>query len=134
MEKFNVINGFVLENPDKLERVVMGNMGRAGVLQGGLGIDADPELVLAHYDKIAGHITKDGVKVKRGSFWDFTRGVNLPRKVPEIMFIFNIGGEKVEVDDPANLSKAIQEVEVERVKKETKVKEKKAKSKFHKAE
>jgi hypothetical protein len=128
MEKFKEINGFVLENPDKLERVVFGNMGRAGVLEGGLGENAEPELVIAHYDKIAGHITKDGTKVKRGSFWDFEK--KAPRATPEIMFVFKIGGENVEVDNPANLAKAIKVVEEVKMEKENKVRAAKAKSKF----
>jgi len=128
MEKFSVVNGFTLENSDKLERVVSGNMGRGGVLEGGLGEGAEPELVLAHYDKLAGHITKDGTKVRPGSFWDFK--AKAPRKVPEVMYVFNIAGETIEVDEPANLSKAIKEVETARVEKEKKVKEKKSKSKF----
>lgn len=128
MEKFTIINGFKLENADKLERVILGNMGRAGVLEGGLGLDAEPETVLAHYDKVAGHITKDGTKIKRGSFWDFT--LKKPRAIPEIMFLFKIGGEFVEVDDPTNLSKAIKVVEEVRQEKEAKVKKARAKSKF----
>lgn len=124
------INGFVLENPDKLERVVHGNMGRAGVMEGGLGEGASPELILAHYDKLAGYITKDGVKIKTGSFWDF-KG-KCPRKTPELMYIFNIGGDKIEVDDPSNLASAVSTVKKAITEKEEKVKEKKAKSKFKK--
>lgn len=128
MQDFEIINGFKLENPDKLERVIHGDMGRGGVLEGGIGEDAEPGLVLAHYDKLAGYITKDGVKIKTGSFWDF-KG-KAPRKEPEIMYIFNIGGDNVEVDDPSNLASAISTVEKVRAEKEEKVKTKKAKSKF----
>lgn len=128
-----VVNGFEMRNPDKLERVVMGNMGRAGVLEGGLTEEVaikNPELVLAHYDKLAGYITKDGIKIKTGSFWDF-KG-KAPRKVPEVMYIFSIGADKVEVADPKDLAKAISTLETATAQKEAVIKEKKAKSKFKK--
>lgn len=130
MEKFAIINGFQLENDEKLSRVVFGVMGRAGILQGGLGEEATPELVIAHYDKLAGYITKDGVKIKTGSFWDFK--AKAPRDEPVITFIFNVGGDKVEVDDPKNLATAINTVSKARAEKEEKIKEKKSKSKFKK--
>ena len=130
MEKFHIVNGYQLENPEKLERVVMGVLSRAGTLEGGLGLDAEPELVLASYDRLAGFITKDGVKVKTGSFWDFK--AKAPRKEPQVMFIFNIGGDNVEVDDPSNLHKAIEVVGKARKEKEEKFKEAKKKSKFSK--
>lgn len=132
MEKFQIVNGFQIENAEKLERVIYGTMGRGGELMGGLGLEADPELVLAHYDKLAGFITKDGVKVKTGSFWDFK--AKAPRSKAEVMFIFNIGGDNVEVDDPANLHKAIEVVGKARAEKEAKVKAAKKKSKFSKDE
>lgn len=132
MEKFQIINGFQIENAEKLERVVLGVVSRGGVLEGGLGVDAEPELVLAHYDKLAGFITKDGVKVKTGSFWDFK--ARAPRKEPQIMFIFNIGGDNVEVDNPSNLHKAIEVVGKARAEKEEKVRQAKKKSKFSKSE
>lgn len=132
MEKFQIINGFQIENAEKLERVVMGVVSRAGTLEGGLGLDADPELVLANYDKLAGFITKDGVKIKTGSFWDFK--AKAPRKEPQIMFIYNIGGDNVEVDDPTNLHKAIEVVGKARAEKEEKVRKAKKNSKFSKSE
>ncbi len=125
-DKFDVIDGFVLETADKLERVVMGDMQRNGLV-GGVGEDADPALVLARYDRIAGLITKDGTRIKTGSFWDFKAGV--PRETPEIMFSYNIGGDIVDVADPAELGKAIQTLETARSKKETEFKEKKARAK-----
>lgn len=128
MEAYELIDGFKLENPDKLERVIHGDLGRAGVMEGGLGENAEPSLVLATYDKLAGFITKDGVKIKTGSFWDFK--AKAPRKTPEIKYIFRISGEFVEVDDPSQLAEAISTVEKVRTEKEEKVKAKKAKSKF----
>lgn len=149
------VKGFEMTNTDKLNRVIFGDMGRGGVLVGGLGVEKaqeDPELVLARYDRIAGRITKDGIKIKRGSFWDFV--LKKPRQkitkkvitkaskdkpevtkdvveyTPEVMYIFPIGGEFVEVDDPKNLAAAITVVEKAKADKEAKFKAKKAKSKF----
>ena len=128
-----IVNGFQLENPDKIARVIHGDMGRSGGLEGGMGeeeAEKNPELVLARYDKIAGYITKDGVKIKTGSFWDFKK--KCPREKPEVLYIFNIGGTKVEVDDPSKLAQAISTVKKVQAAAEEKVKEKKAKSKFKK--
>lgn len=130
-DEFKHIEGFVLENEDKIERVIMGDMGRSGSLEGGIGEEEsreNPSLVLARYDRLAGFITKDDVKIKTGSFWDFKK--KAPREKPEIMFIFNVGGENVEVDDPKNLAKAISTVQKAVTEKEEKIKERKAKSKF----
>ena len=120
MARFDVINGFVLENADKLERVIYGEPARSGQATGGL-IDSYPdiediplELVLAHYDKIGGYITKgvggdERVKVKNGSFWDIRK--HKPRENSEILYMFNIGGNFIEVDDPAQLAQAITKVD-----------------------
>jgi len=128
---YSEIDGFVLENSEKIERVINGELGREGSLVGGMGekeAKENPSLVLARYDKIAGYITKDGVKIKTGSFWDFKK--KCPREKPEVMYIFRIGGESVEVDDPKNLAAAISTVQKAVADKEEKVKTKKAKSKF----
>ena len=128
-----IVNGFKLENPDKIARVIHGDMGRSGGLEGGMGeeeAEKNPELVLARYDKIAGYITKDGVKIKTGSFWDFK--LKAPRKEPDVLYIFNIGGPKVEVTDPSKLAQAISTVKKVQAEEENKVKEKKSKSKFKK--
>lgn len=133
IEEFSTINGFQLENAEKLERVIFGTIGRTGSPEGGLGLEVaqkDPSLVLAYYDRLGGYITKGGVKVKTGSFWDFSRGVKAPHKEPKVMFIFRIGGQSVEVDDPKNLASAIMEVEKVTKEKEKEVAKKKAKSKF----
>ena len=130
---YSEIDGFVLENSEKIERVINGELGREGSLVGGMGekeAKENPSLVLARYDKIAGYITKDGVKIKTGSFWDFKK--KCPREEPEVMYIFRVGGESVEVDDPRNLAAAISTVQKVVAEKEERVKEKKAKSKFKK--
>jgi|SRR3990167_4205044 len=130
---FAEIDGFVLQNSEKIERVINGELGREGSLVGGMGekeARENPSLVLARYDKIAGYITKDGVKIKTGSFWDFKK--KCPREKPEVVYIFNIGGEKIEVDNPANLASAVSTIQKVVAEKEEKVKEKKSKSKFKK--
>ena len=118
---FDVIDGFVLENADKLTRVIEGEVKRAGVPEGGLlaqygDIEKIPkELVLAHYDKLAGFITKNvggdrRVKIKTGSFWDFRK--KKPHDEPKVIYLFRVGGEQVEVDDPSKLAQAVTTVEV----------------------
>lgn len=107
LEVFTHIDGFVLTDMDKLARVVHGKMGRMGDLVGGLGLEAKPKDVLAAYDRIAGLIKKDGYKIKTGSFWNFTRGVNAAHKEPKVKYLFQIEGETIEVDDPTELAAAI---------------------------
>ena len=119
-EDFDVIDGFVLENADKLQRVLEGEVKRAGVPEGGLLSqygDLDkipPEMVLAHYDKLNGYITKDvggsqRVKIKNGSFWDFKK--RKPHEEPKVIYLFRVGGEQVEVDDPSKLAQAVTTVQ-----------------------
>ena len=130
--KFDVIDGFVLENADKLERVIHGDVKRAGVPEGGLGEDADPKLVLAHYDRLAGYITKSTggaqrVKIKTGSFWDFKN--KRPHAEPKIMYIFRVAGENIEVNDPANLAAAVTTIQSAVDEKSTKNEERRARAK-----
>lgn len=120
IEDFDVIDGFVLENHDKLQRAIEGEVKRAGVMEGGL-IDKYGDLskippyeVLAAYDRLAGLITQNvggsgRVRVKTGSFWDFRK--KCAREKPELMYIFNVGGTMVEVDDPSHLAAAVTTVE-----------------------
>ena len=117
---FDVIDGFVLENEDKLRRAIEGEPARSGQPTGGLlekYVELEkipPQEVLAHYDKLGGYITKgigggQRVKVKNGAFWDARK--KIPRERPEIMFVFKVGGNFIEVDDPAKLAQAISKVE-----------------------
>ena len=79
------INGYVMVNEAKVRRVIEGtDSSSTHRLVGGLGKGAKPELLLAHYDKTGGLITKNGNKVKTGAFWDFK--ANAPRETPEIVF------------------------------------------------
>lgn len=103
-------NGFICVNQDKLNRVVYGSVGNAGKLYGGLieqygEADKIPsELILAHYDRMGGYITKDERKIKNGSFWDYER--QKPREKPEVVYIVSA----VEEDGQGGVS--IKKVEV----------------------
>src|SRR3990167_3287450 len=79
--RFDNIDGFILENEDKLKRAIEGEPARTGQSTGGLlekykEIELiPPNEVLAQYDKLGGYITKgiggdQRVKVKNGAFWD----------------------------------------------------------------
>src|SRR3990167_3844861 len=136
--RFDVINDFVLENEDKLKRVIYGEPARTGQSAGGL-IEKYKELelippdeVLAHYDKLGGYITKgigggQRVKIKNGAFWDgrkkqprgeriVTKDKEGKEKVdfkfkPEVIYVFKVGGNFIEVDDPKKLAQSITSVE-----------------------
>lgn len=90
------INGFELENSEKLERVIEGVVNRLGERSGGIGEEADDALKLAKYDAVGGLITLNGRKVKTGSFWDFkTRKM---RPTPEVMLVMrDLEGNEVEI-------------------------------------
>lgn len=135
---FDVIDGFVLENHDKLQRVLEGDVMTQGLPQGGL-IEkygdiskVPPSEVLARYDKIGGLITKDigsdvRVKIKTGSFWDVRK--KAPREEPMVKYLFIVGGEKVEVDDPSELAKALTTIEKTRSAKDRENAERRARAK-----
>ena len=136
--KFDVIDGFVLENEEKLKRAIEGEPARSGQPVGGLLEkygeleNIPPQEVLAHYDKLGGYISKGiggdtRVKIKNGAFWDRKkkrpRGEAIVKKdkegnekttfayKPQIMYVFKVGGNFVEVEDPSDLAKAITKVE-----------------------
>lgn len=118
------INGFVLENPDKIKRVIEGNEMRNGQLQGGLGEGAEPSLILAHYDKLGGYITKNGAKVRQGSFWDIKN--KKPFEEPKVFLTYNVEGETVLVQDGVELPGEVKAAVIlqERKKKKSKKDEK----------
>lgn len=78
------VDGDILANPVKVRRVIEGVVTREGKLEGGLGADADPALIRAHYDKLGGLILRGGKKIKIGAFWDFK--LNRPRATPDVVF------------------------------------------------
>lgn len=84
-----VLNGFKCENLSKLNRAAEA-----------VGSNDDAAL-LAEYDRIGGYITKNGEKVKTGSFYDFK--AKAARKKPQIVFIYSVNGSLVEVPEGAEL-------------------------------
>jgi len=96
------IKGYVLENPDKVERAINGSIGRLGQLINGVGEEASDELKLAAYDRLGGLITKEGRKVKTGCFCDLkaskSLGTAVPVENPEVILEFRVDGELVELN------------------------------------
>lgn len=118
------VGAYELLNPDKVRRALEGQPARDGHLVGGIlkqdGTYDDAEL-LAHYDKLAGAIMLNGDKVKHGSFWDVKN--KKPRSKPEVMLVFRINGEVVEVSAEKELPplvKAARVVEEAKAKKKSK--------------
>jgi len=110
--------GFECVNQEKLDRAINGVKNGATLVFKGVGDAATPEEVLANYDKTGGLILKDGQIVKTGSFYDFEN--KKPRKVPEVTFLVELDGNRVEVSEEE--AKAVNKAK-------TKIKELKAKTK-----
>lgn len=91
------VGEFSLDNQEKVERALHGSLTRNGQLSGGVGDEAKEMELLAEYDKLGGLVTKNGIKVKSGSFFDFKKKV--ARKEPEVTFLSEIDGSIVELDE-----------------------------------
>jgi hypothetical protein len=104
------IGEYVLENEDKVNRAINGTILDKGRLVGGVGEKAAPELILAEYDRLGGYITKDGLKVKTGSFYDFAK--KEPKKEPTPLFEVGVEGEVIDMseEDAKSLRKAKEQV------------------------
>ena len=117
------ILGFKLENEEKIERAKHGTIIRGGqVVLGGLDqmiqqgklkepvkpekgaskeeekayqetLEAYNKALLAEYDRLGGFVTKDGVKVKSGSFYDFQKKVARTEFKPT--FLSDVEGENM---------------------------------------
>jgi len=92
-----LINGFVLENAEKVRRAIEGSHSGYDTKFKPLGEGYNPDDLLVAYDRLGGLITKDGVKVKMGSFFDFEKKV--ARKEPQVVFLTTIDGVEVEVEE-----------------------------------
>ncbi len=131
----NVFKGFTLMNPEKLDRAVNGAIASSGVRKGGVGtkenFEKDPAnkgkdweaQVLAKYDSLGGYITKDGNKVKMGSFFDFEKKRN--KEKSEVVFVFrDLEGRVVELDEgkdvPLDVQAATKARKVKKVAKKVK--------------
>lgn len=99
---------FSLVNDEKVKRALHGSLGREGKLYGGVGDEASPEALLAEYDRLGGLITKGGLRVKMGSFYDFEK--KQPRPELELAFLADVDGEQCEVtEEEAKTLKSVQE-------------------------
>ena len=91
------IKEFVCENEEKINRAIFGKKDGPRVIFVGVGEKATDEEKLANYDKLGGLITKDGVKVKTGSFYNFEK--KEVRKEPKIIFEAVVEGVSVELSE-----------------------------------
>lgn len=119
LEKFGVL----MVNNEKVERVVKGTSTSRGLV-GGVGENASLDVVLAKYDQMLGYITKDGFKVKNGTFVDRQ---GKPVATPKIVVLVKMNGEIVEhsEDEPETLEIKVAKQQVKKQleeKKEKKVK------------
>lgn len=122
------VKEFELVNEVKVDRVIRGTL-ISGKVKGGIGKDAKPEDILAHYDKLGGLILKDGVKVKTGCFWNVKEGK--PFENPKVIFVTELDGEILEVGEAE--AKAVKSVKEKTAKlKAAKVKKDKKNSKIKK--
>jgi hypothetical protein len=124
------IKGFELVNEEKVERAINGTVNSLNEKIGGIIAEDgtyDENELLAEYDKLGGLITKEGDRVKTGSFYDFRNKKMLSK--PNIVFIYNVNGKIVEVEDGKELPgivKAARELErIENEEVEEKVEKKK---------
>lgn len=120
------IHGFELGNQDKLVRAAEGSATSDGGLSGGVGYD-DQDLLLATYDKLGGLITKNGLKVKTGSFFDFK--ANAPKSEPEVIFLVKVADEFVEVPEGEAMPIEVEAQKILDAKKASKVAKKTSSSK-----
>lgn len=121
------IKGFELVNEEKVERAINGTITSLNEKIGGIIAEDgtyDEDELLAEYDKLGGLITRGEDRVKTGSFYDFAN--KRPRKEPKIMFIYNINGKVVEVEDGKELPGLVRAAkELERLESEEEVTEEK---------
>lgn len=99
-----ILNGYICQNEEKVDRAIHGSVVSQGRLEGGVGEDASDEAKLAEYDRLGGLITTaEGRKVKTGSFWDLEKKVM--RKNPEVILIMrDLEGNTVEIPEEEALT------------------------------
>lgn len=91
---------YSLENKDKVERALNGFLNGASEKVGGVAADDgsyEPEALIAEYDRLGGKITRDGDKVKTGSFYDFK--ARKPHAKPKVALTYLVNGQQVDVPD-----------------------------------
>ena len=100
------IGKYTLVNDEKVQRALVGTPTRLGQLSGGLQSRPDwstlkqeekDKILLAEYDKLGGLITKGGLKVSSGTFWDFKqKGL---KDKPSETFEMNIEGDIIAISE-----------------------------------
>lgn len=109
------INGFVLSNTVKLERVQEKFVG------------ADESTILVEYDRLGGLITKGGQKVKSGCFYDFKTKKAFPE--PKVVFVYSVNGRIVDVPEGTQLPGEVRAAQIlEATEKEARTKSTKKKA------
>lgn len=107
------IGEFILANPEKVNRAIHGMTSRGGGLVGGVGEGEGAEWeakLIAEYDRLGGLITKDNAKVKTGCFYDFD--AKKPVAKPNVILLFRVNGDEVEVPDGEPLPLAVRAQQV----------------------
>jgi len=127
----NNVKGYDLINVSKVDRALNGVQKNDGNFIGGIGrgayrvegvwkrddielseteVDSLETALLAEYDKLGGLIVKGDDKVKTGSFYNIA--ARKPRAVPEVKFIYRIGGRVVEVPEGIELPGEVKAVKI----------------------
>lgn len=119
------IGEYLLSNEEKLSRAINGRVTRNGKMEGGVGADAPEEAILAEYDRLGGYISKDGLKVKTGSFYNFSEKAAL--ETPAVTYVTEFEGEMIEVTEDE--AKAIDKTKKKKEAVRSKARSRKKKSK-----
>lgn len=105
-----IINGYNLENEEKVNRAIYGVVGRGGELTGGVGEGASDEQKIAEYDRLGGYIKKGKYKVKTGSFFNFK--AKKPHAEPQVLLLLtDLDGNTVELPEGEALSPELKAAE-----------------------
>lgn len=131
-----IVKGYELVTSEKVERALNGTQTGNGTILGGIGGGAYLEgdewkkngtvlseekrdeletALLAEYDKLGGLITKNGDKVKTGSFYDVS--AKRPRDTPAVVLTYTINGEVVEVPEEEETPGIVKAAKIQKEKK-----------------
>ena len=107
------VKGFLLVNDEKIERALNGSPMQDGTRKGGVIKEDgsyDDDALLAEYDKMGGLIKKGNDKLKIGCFYNFK--LRKPKVEPEIVFVFRVNGQTVEVPAGVELPGEVKAVKI----------------------
>ena len=122
---------FNLGNSSKLRRVIESTTGSSGNMIKGLGKDADHKVIIAAYDRIAGHITgKESATVKTGCFYDFENKKAF--ETPKVVYEFRVGKKTVYVDADKDVPMEVKAVHTTKMEETKELKKKATKGKTKK--